>query len=141
MFVSTSRSLVITLVSFLMLFTALAYAAPLSRHGHHLTQAGSIALKRRGGSARFTYYDAGDNACGSYDSNTDYVIALSPSRFNNGAHCYKKVTVQYDGQQVQATVTDQCPGCQDAQADLSRPLFAHLAPLDEGVIYGDWWFN
>ena len=82
-------------------------------------------------------------------------------RFENGAHCYKKVTIQYNGQKVQATVTDQvcsepndmhmfhriesmsaqCPGCQGDQADLSRPLFAHLAPLDEGVIYGDWWFN
>ncbi|PIL23827.1 hypothetical protein GSI_13578 [Ganoderma sinense ZZ0214-1] len=141
---STSTSLIIALVSFLTLFTALAYAAPLSRHGgHHVGQTGAIALKnsKRDGSARLTYYDAGENACGSYDANTDYVIALSPSRFNNGAHCYKKVTIQYNGQKVQATVTDQCPGCQDAQADLSRPLFAHLAPLDEGVIYGDWWFN
>lgn len=141
MFASTSRSLVAALVSFLTLFTALAYAAPFSRHGHHLSQSGSIALRKRDGSARLTYYDAGENACGSDDSNTDYVIALSPTRFDNGAHCYKKVTIQYNGQKVQATVTDQCPGCQDAQADLSRPLFAHLAPLDEGVIYGDWWFN
>ncbi len=28
-------------------------------------------------------------------------------RFDNGAHCYKKVTIQYNGQKVQATVTDQ----------------------------------
>ena len=76
MFASTSRSLVFALLSFLTLFTAFAYAAPLSRHGgHHVGQAGAIALKnaKRDGSARFTYYDAGENACGSYDANTDYV--------------------------------------------------------------------
>lgn len=28
-------------------------------------------------------------------------------RFENGAYCYKKVIIQYNGQQVQATVTDQ----------------------------------
>lgn len=72
MFASTARSLVIAFVSFLTLFAALAYAAPLSRHGH-LNQLREIALKRRDGGARLTYYDAGGNACGSYDSNTDYV--------------------------------------------------------------------
>lgn len=79
MFSSTSCSLVIALVSFLTLPSALTHAAPLSRHGgHHLSQSGVIALKslKRDGNARFTYYDAGENACGSYDANTDYVSNL-----------------------------------------------------------------
>lgn len=57
-----------------------AHTAPLSRHGgHHLSQSGAIALKnsKRDGSARFTYYDAGENACGSYDANTDYVSNIN----------------------------------------------------------------
>ena len=69
------------------------------------------------------------------------------------------MTVQYNGKQVQATVTDevcsalqvggaltpnricQCPGCKGDQADLSRPLFQALSSLDKGVIYGQWWYD
>ena len=32
---------------------------------------------------------------------------IGRQEFNNGAHCYKSVTVQYNGQKVQATVTDE----------------------------------
>ncbi|RPD65946.1 hypothetical protein L226DRAFT_519509 [Lentinus tigrinus ALCF2SS1-7] len=145
---NSSRSLVLTLFNLLALSSALAFAAP-HKGKHHsgssvtkkLTESATDALERRYDNARFTYYDAGENACGGYDSNRDYVIAISPSLYNNGAHCYKTVTLQYNGQQVKAKVTDECPGCKDAEADLSRPLFAHLAPLDEGVIYGQWWFD
>ncbi|KAI0721587.1 RlpA-like double-psi beta-barrel-protein domain-containing protein-containing protein [Cerioporus squamosus] len=146
---NSSRSFVFTLFTLLALSSALAFAAPHKgkEHSgsgavtHKLTGTTLDAIERRYDNARFTYYDAGENACGGYDSNTDYVIAISPSLYNNGAHCYKSVTVQYNGQQVKAKVTDECPGCNGAEADLSRPLFAHLAPLDEGVLYGQWWFN
>ncbi|KAI0336341.1 hypothetical protein GY45DRAFT_390985 [Cubamyces sp. BRFM 1775] len=99
------------------------------------------SLGKRYDNARFTYYDAGQNACGSYDDGNAYVIALSSEHYENGAHCYKQVTLEYNGKKVQATVTDECPGCNGAQADLSRPLFQALAPLDQGVIYGTWWFD
>ncbi|TBU32299.1 RlpA-like double-psi beta-barrel-protein domain-containing protein-containing protein [Dichomitus squalens] len=136
MFATATRSLLFVVPA---LFATLALAAPFKGVPLSAAAGGEIAV--RDGGSRFTYYDAGENACGSTDSNTAYIIALSPAQFNNGAHCYKKVTVEYDGQQVEATVTDECPGCQGTQADLSRPLFAHLAPTDEGVIYGNWWFN
>ncbi|RDX48326.1 hypothetical protein OH76DRAFT_667219 [Lentinus brumalis] len=145
---NSSRSF-LTLVNLLALSSAFAFAAPHPHKGKHsgsgpvahkLTNTALDAIERRD-NARFTYYDAGENACGGHDSSTDYVIAISPSLYNNGAHCYKTVTVQYNGQQVQATVTDECPGCSGNGADLSRPLFAHLASPDEGVIYGQWWFN
>ncbi|KAH9946270.1 RlpA-like double-psi beta-barrel-protein domain-containing protein-containing protein [Epithele typhae] len=112
-------------VVFVALLSALALAAPVKRFDN----------------ARYTYYDAGKNACGSTDSNTDYVIALSPEFYNNGANCWRSVTVQYNGKQVQARATDECPGCSGDQVDLSRPLFAALAPLDKGVLYGQWWYN
>ncbi|KAI0747938.1 hypothetical protein C8Q80DRAFT_1120548 [Daedaleopsis nitida] len=136
---NSGRSLLFTLFNLLALFTTLALAAPLKApHAlgaldGHLPK-GVVPLDKRYDNARFTYYDVGQNACGSYDSESDYL-------YNNGAHCYKTVTIQYKGKQVQAKVTDECPGCSEAQADLSRPLFKHLASLDEGVIYGQWWFN
>ncbi|KAI0807200.1 RlpA-like double-psi beta-barrel-protein domain-containing protein-containing protein [Fomes fomentarius] len=140
---NSSRSLLLALFGLLALFNTLTLAAPTS--GSHVLTArhpkGGSASKKRFDNARLTYYDAGQNACGWYDSDSDYVIALSPKLYNNGAHCGKMVTVDYQGKQVQAKVTDECPGCNEAEADLSRPLFAHLAPLDEGVIHGRWWFN
>ncbi|KAI0831114.1 hypothetical protein BC628DRAFT_728368 [Trametes gibbosa] len=113
------------------------------RAGHNGTAYthGGHGLQKRFDNARFTFYDAGENACGSVDDGNAYVIALSPSMYSNGAHCYKQVTIEYNGKKVQATVTDDCPGCNGAQADLSRPLFAALAPLDQGEIFGSWWFD
>ncbi|KAI0646879.1 RlpA-like double-psi beta-barrel-protein domain-containing protein-containing protein [Trametes meyenii] len=150
---NSSRSFVLALLSLalaaVILLADSAHAAPFRSvhavaHSHNThdrpAQNGTQPAKRYDG-ARFTYYDAGQNACGSVDSDSAYIIALSPALYNNGEHCYKQVTLQYNGKQVQATVTDECPGCSDSQADLSRPLFAALAPLDQGVIYGQWWFD
>ncbi|KAL7283242.1 hypothetical protein ACG7TL_002670 [Trametes sanguinea] len=157
---NSSRSFILTLLSLAALFLGTALAAPFrgphvaaSAHAHAartsasapqtqnftLSLAGSAGAPQKRGydNARFTYYDAGQNACGSYDDGNAYVMALSPSIYGNGEHCYKSVTLQYNGKQVQAT----CPGCKDAEADLSRPLFQALASLDEGVIYGQWWFD
>lgn len=36
-------------------------------------------LERRFDEARLTYYDAGENACGSYDSGSDFVCLLFPA--------------------------------------------------------------
>ncbi|KAI8998809.1 RlpA-like double-psi beta-barrel-protein domain-containing protein-containing protein [Trametes punicea] len=161
---NSSRSFVLTLLFLSACFLSTMLAAPLRGphavavpHAHAarlsanidadaprnltLTVSPRAALEKRYDNARLTYYDAGQNACGSTDDSNSYVIALSSSIFDKGEHCYKPVTVQYNGKQVKATVTDECPGCQDAEADLSRPLFQALAPLDEGVIYGSWWFD
>ncbi|KAI0781119.1 RlpA-like double-psi beta-barrel-protein domain-containing protein-containing protein [Trametes elegans] len=100
------------------------------------------ALSKRGfDNSRCTFYDAGENACGSWDSDSSYVMALSPEFFGNSEHCYQKVSIWYDGKQVDATVTDECPGCSGSEVDLSRPLFEALAPLDVGVFYADWWYS
>ncbi|KAI0708998.1 RlpA-like double-psi beta-barrel-protein domain-containing protein-containing protein [Earliella scabrosa] len=137
------RSLLLAIFNFLALCSTLALAAPIQGSYDLAVRQpkDTIVMDKRYDDARFTYYDAGENACGGWDSNTDYVIALSPELYENGKHCWKSVTVQYNGKQVQAKVTDECPGCTGAQADLSRPLFANLENLDRGVIYGQWWFN
>ena len=57
---------------FPVLFTALALAAPL----HNLkVLPGSVELEKRDEDARFTFYDAGQNACGSTDSDSAFVSA------------------------------------------------------------------
>ena len=74
--ISTSPSLLFTLFSFLALFTTLALAAPLSRHHAHATP-NSTVLAKRYSNTRLTYYDAGENACGSVDADTAYVSHLN----------------------------------------------------------------
>ncbi|KAI0361902.1 hypothetical protein OH77DRAFT_1526439 [Trametes cingulata] len=159
---NSSRSFLLTLFTLLSALSFLSHSpsvlaaphgSPNTKHAHARIQVGTQnqnstvgvggggALGRRFDGARLTYYDAGQNACGSTDSDSAYVIALSSSLYNGGEHCYKPVTIEYNGKKVQATVTDECPGCKDSQADVSRPLFAALAPLDEGVIYANWWFD
>ena len=68
MFTTASRTLLTVLAS----FTALALAAPFKGVPPSAAAAGGEIAVRDGGS-RFTYYDAGENACGSTDSNTAYV--------------------------------------------------------------------
>ena len=76
-----SRSLILTLLT-LALSSALTLAAPHKGKHHNgsgvtkkLTGVAMDAIERRYDNARFTYYDAGQNACGGTDSNTDYVSA------------------------------------------------------------------
>ncbi|KAI0374697.1 hypothetical protein BV20DRAFT_960845 [Pilatotrama ljubarskyi] len=142
---NSSRSFLLTLFA-LLSAALLAHAAPHAITPKHVRLAAQnatlgVRLDKRYDGARLTYYDAGPNACGSTDSDSAYVIALSSSLYNGGEHCYKQVTIEYNGKQVQATVTDECPGCKDSQADVSRPLFAALESLDKGVIYANWWFD
>ena len=67
MFTTAGRTLLTVLAS----FTALAVAAPFKGVPPSAAVGGEIAV--RDGGSRFTYYDAGENACGSTDSNTAYV--------------------------------------------------------------------
>lgn len=72
---NSSRSLLLALFGLLALFNTLALAAPTS--GSHVLAArhpnAGSASKKRYDNARLTYYDAGQNACGWYDSDSDYV--------------------------------------------------------------------
>ncbi|KAI0736640.1 RlpA-like double-psi beta-barrel-protein domain-containing protein-containing protein [Fomitopsis betulina] len=98
-------------------------------------------LERRFDEARLTYYDAGENACGSYDSGSDFVVALNSAQWDNGAHCYKPITIWYGGKSTQAKITDLCPGCPYGGLDLSRGLFGFLGDLGLGVLTASWDFE
>ncbi|KZT74170.1 hypothetical protein DAEQUDRAFT_661052 [Daedalea quercina L-15889] len=98
-------------------------------------------IERRIDGARLTYYDAGQNACGGYDSDGDFVVALNAPQWDNGAHCYETITIWYGGKSTQAKITDMCPGCPYGGLDLSRGLFGFLADLGLGVLTASWDFG
>ncbi|EJD05980.1 uncharacterized protein FOMMEDRAFT_26766 [Fomitiporia mediterranea MF3/22] len=96
--------------------------------------------QRDGQNSRFTFYEAGQGACGGWNSGSDYIVALNDQQWDNGAHCWKMVTLSYGGQTTEAQIVDMCPGCPFGALDLTQGLFIHFAGLDVGEIYGDWWF-
>ena len=69
------RSLLLAIFNFLALCSTLALAAPIQGSYDLAVRQpkGTIVMDKRYDGARFTYYDAGENACGGRDSNTDYV--------------------------------------------------------------------
>ncbi|KAF7343517.1 hypothetical protein MSAN_01972000 [Mycena sanguinolenta] len=105
----------------------------------------SPALQARQGSGLATYYDpnGGTGACGSVLQNSDFIVALGEDTWNGGSHCGQTVNVQYQGNTVQVTVQDLCPGCQGSDGiDLSEGAMAALDPnyINDGVISVAWSF-
>ena len=93
-----ARSALFICSALLVLFSAVALGAPHGRRMHNLQLASHVAssaatiatdtagaLEKRYDNARFTYYDAGENACGSTDSGSAYVSDQSHSLPGCGA--------------------------------------------------------
>ncbi|RDX44878.1 barwin-like endoglucanase [Lentinus brumalis] len=89
-----------------------------------------------------TYYlpNGGLGACGSPIQNSDFAVALSSSQYSGGSNCGRRISVQYQGKSVQATVRDLCPGCASGSIDLTSSAFQQLASLDAGRIQVTWNF-
>ncbi|KAF7343515.1 hypothetical protein MSAN_01971800 [Mycena sanguinolenta] len=137
-----------------LLFTALASVA-----------SASPALQARQGSGLATYYDpnGGTGACGNVLQNSDFIVALGEDTWDGGSHCGQTVNVQCaylfpplllmlkrvllapdQGNTVQVTVQDLCPGCQGANGiDLSEGAMAALDSnyINDGVISVVWSFD
>ncbi|CAL1698873.1 unnamed protein product [Somion occarium] len=86
-----------------------------------------------------TFFDPGLGACGAINNANDFIVALSPSEYAGGAHCFQRIFVTYQGRSVDATVVDLCPGCGPGSIDLSPAAFSQLASLDVGRIHGVNW--
>ncbi|EIW74629.1 plant expansin [Coniophora puteana RWD-64-598 SS2] len=95
-------------------------------------------LQRRFTDQRMTYYYPGVGACGYTNTDTQYVVALNPTDYANGANCNRSLTITYQGNSAIATAVDLCPGCAADGLDLSPSLFEVFADLSVGVIYADW---
>ncbi|KAI0364977.1 hypothetical protein BV20DRAFT_1056812 [Pilatotrama ljubarskyi] len=113
---------------------------PLPNHAIRAASIGEHTIRKRYQNSLFTYYEVGQNACGSSNDNLDYTVALSPAEFKGGAHCHQPITMEYGGKQVSAIVTDQCLSCSSGDLDLTLAVFVYLAgALDPGELRGGSW--
>lgn len=107
-------------------------------------QSGDVELHKRFSSARWSFYDVGLGACGKYNVESDFIVALNTPQYGGGypgPNCFKTITMTYNGKTTQATIMDQCPGCPYGGLDLSRGLFRFFAAESVGIIHGEWHFN
>ncbi|KAJ7446102.1 hypothetical protein FB451DRAFT_791325 [Mycena latifolia] len=111
---------------------------------HNISSAALNKLKRDGG-LRFSNYNAeeSEGACGTWNKNSEYVVALTHLEWNNGANCFKEVYITYNGMSAVAKIVDECMGCPWHGLDFSQSLFGHFVGGEQnneevGIIYGDW---
>jgi len=99
------------------------------------------SLTKRFEGGRFSFYDAGLGACGTYNSNSDFIVALNAAQWDGGSHCGDSITITIRGKTTQATIMDRCPGCPWGGLDFSRGLFNFFASESEGILQGSWDFG
>ncbi|KIP09285.1 hypothetical protein PHLGIDRAFT_18677 [Phlebiopsis gigantea 11061_1 CR5-6] len=99
------------------------------------------ALSKRFDNARFSYYETGEGACGAFNKDSDFIVALNSAQYDGGSHCFATITITANGKTTQAQITDECPGCPYGGLDLSPGLFSYFASEDAGIIYGSWDFG
>ncbi|TFK65689.1 hypothetical protein BDN72DRAFT_772960 [Pluteus cervinus] len=100
-------------------------------------------LAKRFDNARLSFFDPGASACGGFNTDADFIVALNIPQFDGdpGHHCFEGITITYGGKTTQATITDRCGDCPYGGIDLSRGLFDFFASEDAGIIYGTWNFG
>ncbi|CDO73844.1 Distantly related to plant expansins [Trametes cinnabarina] len=102
------------------------------------------------GSSVATFYEAGLGACGIFNTDADFIVAIDAQTFDNfpGATgnpntnpiCNRQITATTaDGKSVTVTVTDRCAGCAPGSIDLTPTAFQQLASLDVGRLHGVTW--
>ncbi|KAF8184382.1 RlpA-like double-psi beta-barrel-protein domain-containing protein-containing protein, partial [Mycena galopus ATCC 62051] len=76
-----------------------------------------------------TYYAPDDQsgACGNSLQNADFIVALAPPHWDDGAHCGLTVNVKYQDGSIQVVVQNLCPDCYGGNGiDLSEGAMAVL---------------
>ncbi|KAI0365835.1 barwin-like endoglucanase [Pilatotrama ljubarskyi] len=111
--------------------------------------AAAVALAQSG-TGDATFYAAGLGACGIFNTDADFIVAVSTSVFdgfpgagpnpNANPICGRQLTATGpDGKSVTLTVTDRCAGCAPGDIDLTPTAFQQLASLDVGRLHGVTW--
>jgi hypothetical protein len=118
-----------------------------AKHARHAEIAkrasGHVDIHKRYSDARWTFYKTGLGACGLYNNDGDFIVALNSAQYGGGypgPNCFKKIVMTYGGKTTTATITDECPGCPYGGLDLSPGLFSFFADQGKGVIQGSWYF-
>ncbi|KAJ6571777.1 RlpA-like double-psi beta-barrel-protein domain-containing protein-containing protein [Mycena capillaripes] len=77
-------------------------------------------------------------ACGKINQDSDFVVALSPDIYLDGANCGRTIQVSSNGKTTTGTVNDECAACSGAGIDMSVGMFEFFAPLEAGEITVDY---
>ncbi|KIJ39751.1 hypothetical protein M422DRAFT_257345 [Sphaerobolus stellatus SS14] len=102
----------------------------------------AAALERRvthNGTATWFLQGGAAGACGTVHKDTDHVVALQTTQYDNGVFCGRTITITdvTTGKTAVGTVADECPGCNGSGSiDLSESLFEVFAPTSQGVFPG-----
>ncbi|TGJ82238.1 hypothetical protein E0Z10_g6514 [Xylaria hypoxylon] len=86
-----------------------------------------------------TYYQPGLGACGETNSDSENVVAMSPTEYQG--NCGKTITITKDGKTATAKVVDKCPSCASGAIDVSSVVFQSLADMSVGRTTVSWSFN
>ncbi|TFY71068.1 hypothetical protein EVG20_g1925 [Dentipellis fragilis] len=101
--------------------------------------------KRTTHSGRATWFTPGLGNCGYTDNESDPVIAVSKSFYdqNGGGNCNQWIQIKNtaNGKTAYGHVRDSCPGCGEYDLDLSPSVFKQLGSLDTGVLPISWHFE
>ncbi|KIJ22576.1 hypothetical protein M422DRAFT_276970, partial [Sphaerobolus stellatus SS14] len=87
------------------------------------------------GTATFFFQEGAAGACGQVHKDTDHVVALQTTQYDNGVFCGRTITITdtATGKTAVGTVADECPGCNGSGSiDLSEGLFEIFAPTSQG---------
>ncbi|KAG2234232.1 RlpA-like double-psi beta-barrel-protein domain-containing protein-containing protein [Thamnidium elegans] len=85
-----------------------------------------------------TYYAVGLGSCGSTNSDSEMVAALSGSIMKSKENCGKSVTIKGPSGSVTVKVVDTCPGCAKSDVDMSPAAFKKIASLNAGRVPISW---
>lgn len=95
---------------------------------------------------RGTFYTPGDDACETHSSESDHIVAISQTLYDEGGlndeavsgHCGKHIKASYKGKSVNVKVVDACASCSKYDLDFSPAAFKELADLDIGELQVTW---
>jgi hypothetical protein len=96
---------------------------------------------KRGFGGRATFYATGLGACGEYNNDSDYIVALNSAQYGGGypgPECFKQIQISANGKTATATIMDECPTCNYGDLDMSPSLFNHFANPDDGIFQMTW---
>lgn len=112
---------------------------------HHVVPNGlevaqnNTVFKRQDNARLTMYYQTGNaGACGGYNKNSDFIVALNYQQYESGDWCGKMIEISVNGKTAQAQIVDECPGdCPWGAVDCSPALASYLGFYD-GQAYGSW---
>ncbi|GAA5803351.1 RlpA-like double-psi beta-barrel-protein domain-containing protein-containing protein [Helicostylum pulchrum] len=85
-----------------------------------------------------TFYTVGLGSCGSTNSDSEMVAALSSSLMGSKSNCGKSISIKGPSGSVTVKVVDTCPGCAESDIDMSPASFKKIAKLDDGRVPISW---